>query len=701
MARKMYEKRKMENTYKKVIAGTIVTSLALQGIPANAVVSNANSNDGNKVAIEEKAQPVDKEEKSIVKDETVKEEVKEEAKTGDEKKVDIKDEVKIVDEKKAEAKEFVNIPDNNFKKALNLAIKKEANEEISDVTSLDLDKDLTKEDLTKITSLNICYIQNDIGEINSIEGIQYCTNLQEFIGREMQNIKDMKLLYNVKSLKKLELIEINQEQLKGIDSLENLDYLNIDCVDLTSLAYLEKLTNLTTLYCVKGNVKDITPIANLKKLEILDLSYNKISDISTIANLENLQELMFECNNIKDVTPLKNLRKLTHVNFNNNNISDLSSINDEMKNLSIKKDSINHFLFGEQEIILDSTNKDYSVDFKSLIKGVEGEGFEISDISEDGVYDENSGIVKWNHPTENNLKFDFKDKKFDFSGTIILPVGTNMRTQIKLGEKFNLEEAVKTFAKENGDEGATIVPFGDVDTNTLGSYEIAYYVISGDGNSVINKRVIDVVDKDGEKADSPKLQLNNDEITVKAGDKIKLSDYIKSAIANDDEEITDNVEYRILGKVQESPIMELKFPTLNAPEGQAANNKAKKEEEITLDEGTYAVEYSVIDNNGVKTTKILNLKVNKDGISTKPAVKPNQSGDKTQQSGNKVDKNNSKTEVNTNKNQKDNSNNAVKKEEKLEATKKLPKTGGVQGELVALLGAIMAALGAVISIKKK
>ncbi len=87
------------------------------------------------------------------------------------------------------------------------------------------------------------------------------------------------------------------------------------------------------MFCVEPNMKDLSPIADLKNLMRLDL-YRNTEDLSPIANLKNLT-ILFLDNNEADISPiasLKNLIRLELYNYNETKV-DLSLIAN-LKNLT-------------------------------------------------------------------------------------------------------------------------------------------------------------------------------------------------------------------------------------------------------------------------------------------------------------------------------------------------------------------------------
>ena len=91
--------------------------------------------------------------------------------------------------------------------------------------------------------------------------------------------------------------------------------------DVSFLHYLPQLRVL--ILACNINLRDITPLRELKDLEYLELFKNDIHDISALAGLTELRDLNICFNRVQDYEPLKGLYKLERLwLFNSNNYSD-------------------------------------------------------------------------------------------------------------------------------------------------------------------------------------------------------------------------------------------------------------------------------------------------------------------------------------------------------------------------------------------
>ena len=115
--------------------------------------------------------------------------------------------------------------------------------------------------------------------------------------------------------------------------------------DIESLRGLEYAINLGFLHIGRGEVSDLTPLAELENLRVLKLFGNPISDISPLAGLIGLQELHLGGSLISDLTPLANLQNLRVLRLQNNQISDISPLSGliGLRELILKGNAISDF----------------------------------------------------------------------------------------------------------------------------------------------------------------------------------------------------------------------------------------------------------------------------------------------------------------------------------------------------------------------
>lgn len=198
-------------------------------------------------------------------------------------------------------------------------------------------------DLEKIESLGIRGMnanEDDIIEVSSIKGLEYCKNLKTLtissgdIPDDNEEIRysegAIKDLTPLAGLKKLELLRLSHNEISDVSPLKDLTqlkFLYISHNNISDISSLKDLTNLEDFDFAVNKVSDMSIVKNFKKLNLLDIYSNKISDISHIKNLEKLTYFRADNNNIEDISALKDLKLLENLDLGNNKIKDISVIN--------------------------------------------------------------------------------------------------------------------------------------------------------------------------------------------------------------------------------------------------------------------------------------------------------------------------------------------------------------------------------------
>ena len=210
----------------------------------------------------------------------------------------------------------VQIPDLGLRAALELALGKQAGDDITraEMTSLE---SLQASNCHFLTLLEmgfwwkaerwVCLPTDDMFEytIQDLTGLEFATNLTHLF------------------------LDSNQiSDISPLKDLTNLTHLSLGRNQISDISPLKDLTNLAHLSLIYNSVSDISPCKNLTKLIELDLEGNRLSNVSILKDLTNLTHLSIRKNQLSDISPLKNLRTLTYLSFRENQISDVSPLED-------------------------------------------------------------------------------------------------------------------------------------------------------------------------------------------------------------------------------------------------------------------------------------------------------------------------------------------------------------------------------------
>lgn len=132
--------------------------------------------------------------------------------------------------------------------------------------------------------------------------------LREGILKRLNKSSDYQLtIKDLQSLTRLIIENADVENLEGLQYCTNLQALNLRNNKVSDLTPLAKLTNLTFLNVFGNEVFDITPIANLTNLETLSLANNELTDINTVTKLKNLSYINVYGNRLSDLSPIDSL----------------------------------------------------------------------------------------------------------------------------------------------------------------------------------------------------------------------------------------------------------------------------------------------------------------------------------------------------------------------------------------------------------
>ena len=251
------------------------------------------------------------------------------------------------------AAQIVHIPDPHLRTALEVALEKEAGENITqadmaslesleafeagvrDLTGLEFATDLTElhlglnaisdvfplKNLTNLTYLDLHRNQR-ISDVSPLEGL---TELR-WLSLRGNRISDMSPLTNLTELTYLHIGYNAILKVPSLEALTNLTFLNLDANKISDVSPLKNLTTLVNLALDDNRIADVSPLRNLTTLKFLNLNDNRIADTSPLKDLTNLTFIDLHGNAISDVATLGALTKLTHLKFHSNQISNVSAL---------------------------------------------------------------------------------------------------------------------------------------------------------------------------------------------------------------------------------------------------------------------------------------------------------------------------------------------------------------------------------------
>ncbi|MBN2286361.1 MAG: leucine-rich repeat domain-containing protein [Tissierellales bacterium] len=147
--------------------------------------------------------------------------------------------------------------------------------------------------------------------IKNISPLRSLFQLRE-LDLALNDITDIRPLNVLKQLTKLNVTFTVIWELSSLEGLTKLKELNLSRTRIKNISSLAKLGQLEVLDISNNTqIQDFTPLAKLGQLEVLDISNNtQIQDFTPLKNLSKLRILNVSDSNIRDISPLTNLRHL-------------------------------------------------------------------------------------------------------------------------------------------------------------------------------------------------------------------------------------------------------------------------------------------------------------------------------------------------------------------------------------------------------
>lgn len=390
--------------------------------------------------------------------------------------------------------QYVNIPDPGLVLALQ-------DTNIDDEEGQGSDGKFTVAQMEELTELEI----QAESAVKSLEGLQYCKNLEKF----RASLNPIESLEPLKSCTKLDEIVIDNinindyyqdfaydvlEGYKGTNDLSplagltSLRLLNLNGNKITDISALKNLKNLTYIEMTDNNISDLSPLAGLTKLETLYLNTNQIVDITPLAGLTNLVDLDLWINKIHDISAISSLTNLEFIDIENNYIGDpaplanLTKLQDgyfDANYFDLDEPSVVQIMNKVVENIEKNSGDEYSNDFTGqnaamkVAKNLKGES------DADGIK------LTWtNSAQQGNRKVELTQIfRYDANGKPVM-IGTvegdaasYIDATAEPGESYTY--AIRSCAKYEGDyvtscmsatatatrEVAAAVVYGDIDSN--------------------------------------------------------------------------------------------------------------------------------------------------------------------------------------------------------------------------------------------
>ncbi|HEY1959961.1 MAG TPA: leucine-rich repeat domain-containing protein [Polyangiaceae bacterium] len=133
-------------------------------------------------------------------------------------------------------------------------------------------------------------------------------------------------LANVKSINLTKYGPVNELNPCVMPKFTQLHDLFIGRGDLDDLSPIADLTTMISLRCTDNKVKSVDALKKLVHMDRLDLSHTLVNDLSGLAAMTELTELEIDGTEVTDLKPLEKLTKLQKVTMANTAVKDVSPL---------------------------------------------------------------------------------------------------------------------------------------------------------------------------------------------------------------------------------------------------------------------------------------------------------------------------------------------------------------------------------------
>lgn len=355
---------------------------------------------------------------------------------------------------------------------------------------------ITTDDMLGLTSLRTS------GDISSISGIEYATNLESLqLMSALPEFDDISPLAGLTNLKDIYIgYAPGLSDINPLSGLYNLEDLSIAEAKISDISPISELTNLTRIDFSFNKIEDLSPLTKLTNLSIVQLGHNKISDISPLSGHRNITSLELDHNRIEDISVLAEFSDVvTYLDISSNRITDISPIKDYS--------ALTDFHISNQMIIPE--------------KVVTYTGEEISYTVTD--FDGTKITVPLGVPTPglNVFEKDFTgDSLFlgrHYTGNIVQTVMYKETTLsaidevlINEGNKYSDSQLIEIFNAVNSDGFPVVVDQSLIDYDVPSIYQVEF--TDEFGNEKISNLVINDI--------FPRLEIDKSEVAIEVGSKL-------------------------------------------------------------------------------------------------------------------------------------------------------------------------------------
>ncbi|HBL4771338.1 TPA: LapB repeat-containing protein [Listeria monocytogenes] len=428
-------------------------------------------------------------------------------------------------------------PNNNLKNQLVQAGTKTYNDyfpddnlakEVAETMNKNADESVTVEELAKVTKLDA-----------RSQGIEDSTGIEYLTGLEVLNLEDNQLK-SIDVSKNLNLKELtcSNNPLANLDVSKNLALEELTCEnnELTQLDVSQN-TALEYLYCPRNQLTkldvsknsalrylacDVNQLTNLDvsknpALTNLGCTKNQLTDLDV---RKNVNLLILFCNN-NQLTNLAVGETIAKVRCNNNQLKDISFLPDYFTDDNDDYQAMDQTLVSPTQTTQNNTLV-YAVPTDLLDK--DGNIVSIIKPESGGIYDAATRTITWeNLPDNGEVSYTFENEDYGrFSGRVTVPYTGKETISISSDDEISYKEGTtKTEAAFLADIHASVTPatetitsnFADVvDFQTPGKYVVTLSVTGSDVTKDVTVYVTAEPSEDNPVAPTPPKDKDNTDV---------------------------------------------------------------------------------------------------------------------------------------------------------------------------------------------
>jgi hypothetical protein len=212
-------------------------------------------------------------------------------------------------------------------------------------------------------------------EIQKIEGLENCPNLEELVVMTAKNLRHIELLSQMSLLKTIDLSGTQVEEIQGLENCPNLQNLNLNGINVKILKLPCGMNNLKQIDLSCSSVEEIIGLENCPSLENISLICSKNLKILKLSpQMNQLKSINLSWSVIEQIDGLDNCKNIENLDlYKTNNLKKikLSGKMNQLKTIDVSLSGVEEIeIIGHMPELVEITGLD-DLEKKLLFKGIE------------------------------------------------------------------------------------------------------------------------------------------------------------------------------------------------------------------------------------------------------------------------------------------------------------------------------------------